>query len=205
MFKQLYTFIKSIKYNNHPSKIEAKARDLVLYGSNQALFEFQNQKFHGLIKFDQQTEEDQNRLFNELTVTNIVLIMLLIDQKIRESNDSIKTEYYKELRKGIPEFYSAFIRRINIPENLAVIWDMLVIKRFDQYEQDMIAIRGEFMNQNDKTFQIVSQDNNLLIFQATVLGMYEHLVKGQVVKGDPLYKHLQEYLVSVYKYYKNTI
>lgn len=196
-------FIYFWKYNTLPERMEAKSRKLVLFGANRALAIFRDKEFRALAKFNQISEGEQNRIFNELTVTNLILLMLTLDQLAREAEGRERKEYLLALRQAAPQYFREFIRRINIPKNLAEIWSQLVDLRYNQYGRDFIGWRGAALN--DEKLADLGSDNRLMIFQATVFGLYEHLTRGKIKKADPLYRFLQSYLVFVYKTYLKKI
>ncbi|MDO8451799.1 MAG: hypothetical protein Q7S76_02925 [bacterium] len=199
MFEKLRNTIRFWKYSTHPAKMEHRCRKTVLFGSHLAHNCFRDEEFRSLIRFDKHSEEEQNRLFNELTVTNIALLMLLIDQRVQETSEEFYKEYLVALRKAVPEFYSAFLRRINIPEALAKLWDQLVEMRYDEYSNDMLEFRRRFFDEENELAHEIASDNFAMIFQTVVLGLYSHLTRGKIKKGDPLYLFLQKYLVGVHK------
>ncbi len=200
MFEKIRNTILFWRYNTHPAKMEHRSRKVVLFGSHLAHNCFRDEEFRRLIKFEKHNEEEQNRLFNELTVTNIVLLMLILDQRVQETSEEFHREYLQALRAEIPKFYSAFLRRINIPEHLASMWDKLVEMRYDEYSRDMLEMRRQFFEvENDERAYQIASDNRALIFQTVVFGLYHHLMRGKIKKGDPFYLFLQTYLIGVHK------
>lgn len=204
MFTRIRNFIRFWKYNTIPAHLETHSRKAVLFGSRLALELFRDKRFRGYLKFSEISEEEQNRIFNELTVTNLVLLMLLLDQVTREiSDDEDKKEFYQALRQAVPEYFKGFIRRIGIPDEYAKIWDKLVDLRYDEYVKDALEVRGEFLNHQD--LADLALDRNVVIFQAIAFGLYHHLVRGKVIKDDLVYKYIQPYLLGVYKGYLKRI
>lgn len=120
--------------------MESRARTAALFGSERALGCFRDAEFRRLFRFEKQSEEEQNRIFNELTVTNLVLLTFLIDQRIQETNEEDHKEYLAALRAAVPEYYKQFLRRIGIQGNLASIWDKLIDLRYDEYSTDTCVI-----------------------------------------------------------------
>ncbi len=199
MFEKIRQFIRSWKYNTYPARLEIKARNAVLFGCNKALKIFRDDKFRKLMKFEKINEDEQNRIFNELTVTNLVFLMLFLDQRQREAGVADVQEYFHSLRQTVPEYFRGFMRRIKIPEEFAKIWDKLVVLRYEEYEKDRLEVRQEFLvheNLND-----LATEPQVIIFQTIAFGLYRHLVRGKLKKDDPLYHFIQPYLFFVYKGY----
>ncbi len=126
MFDKIRNFIRFWKYNTHPSRMEFKSRKVALFGMEKALQLFKDESFGKLMFFDKKGEEERNRIFNELTVTNLVFLMLLLEQIIRETEDEDAKEYFRALRETVPEYFKNFIRRIGVPEQYATLWDGLI-------------------------------------------------------------------------------
>ena len=179
--------------------MEHRSRQAVLFGSEQALSLFNAPKFRTFIRFEKHSEEEQNRFFNELTVTNLVLLMLLIEQRAQEISEEDHKEYVQALRLAVPVYYKDFLRRVGIKEEFASIWDKLIDLRYDEYATDMLEFRRRFMEEKSEALNEMALDNRVMIFQTVVLGLYSHLMRGKITKGDPFYKYLQEYLVSIHK------
>ncbi len=199
MLQKIINTIRFWKYNTHPAKMEHRSRKAVLFGSEGALWFFNDLEFRRLIKFEKRSEEEKNRFFNELTVTNLVLLMLLIEQRVQETSEEDHKEYLKALRLAVPEFYKGFLRRIKIPEHLASIWDKLIELRYNEYSRDMLEFRRRFFEEQNELAHEIASDNRAMIFQTVVLGLYNHLMRGKIKKGDPLYLFLQKYLIGVHK------
>ena len=204
MFQKILDFIYYWKYNTHPERIEFQSRKLVLYGAKQAFELFKDEKFRQLVKFTEIGEEEQNRIFNELMVTNLMFFMFLLEQILKEINDEKKKLYYASLREGVPEYFRRYIRTIGIPEEFASIWDKLIDLRYDEYSKDIIDVRSEFLK-GDEELSELAKHNVAMIFQSLALGLYHHIVRGKIVEDDPLYKYIQPYLMIIYKGYLKNI
>lgn len=205
MFQKIRDFIRFWKYNTHPNRMEFKSRKVALFGTKKAFQLFKDKSFRELMFFDKKDEEERNRIFNELTVTNLVLLMLILEQIVRETEDEDKKEYLRALREAVPEYFKNFIRRIGIPEQYATLWDGLIDMRYNEYINEVGEIRREFLKQNDELLRECALDNRIMLFQTIALGLYRHLMWGKIKKGDPLYKHLQPYLLQIHKGYLKRI
>lgn len=205
MFAKVREFYRFLKYNTVPERMEMKARKVVVFGANKAFEFFKDKQFRKLIRFDEKDEEEQNRVFNELTVTNIVYLMLLLEQLIQETDDEDQKNYFRALREAAPEYFKNWIRKIGIPEKFCSVWDKLVAMRYEEYIESMREIRGEFLSNGDPELNELATEKIVMIFQTVVLGLYDHLMRGKIKKGDPIYKNLQPYLLVVNKGYLKRI
>lgn len=205
MLHKIYATIRFFKYNIHPQRMEFKARKTVLFGANKAFRFFRDKTFRSLLSFEKKDKEEQNRIFNELTVTNLILLILMLDQKVQEAKKEDEKTYIRALREKVPEYFKNFMRRIGIPENYVKLWEGLIDMRHNEYVDDIRDMRGEFLNQNDELLQECALDNRVMLFQTIALGLYSHLMRGKIKKDDQIYRHLQPYLLRVYKGYLKRI
>ncbi len=204
MFQRILHFIYFWKYNVRPEHIESQSKKLVLYGAKQAFILFKDEKFRQLVKFTEIGEEEQNRIFNELMVTNLMFLMFLLEQILKEANDEKRKLYYKSLRETVPEYFKKYLRTIGIQEEYASIWDALIDLRYDEYSKDIIDVRSEFLK-GDNELSELGKQNIAMIYQSLALGLYRHIVRGKIVQDDPLYKYLQLYLLIVHRGYLKNI
>ena len=191
----MFKFIRFLKYNTHPARIESKCRSLVLLGCNQAMRMFKSDDIRKLLKFDQAGKTEQDRFFNEITITNIIMLLLILDKQIIETDDPEKKMHLKALREDTPKFFNAFLKRIGIPKKYAKIWQKLVDLRYDEYDKGVLEWRGALMNHNYE----IATNKTLMIFQTVAFGLYQHLRRGKVSPKDELYKRIQGFLLPVYK------
>lgn len=199
MFEKIIGFFRFLKYNIVPERIEMKAKKIAMTGANEAFRFFKDEKFRELIKFVDLMEEEQNRIFNELTVTNLVLTILLLEQIAREEENTDRKKYLQAIRETLPEYFINFLKGLGIDARFVEIWRKLIDLRYDEYAKDMVRFRGEMLAQNEKDLSVFINDNSLMIFQTMVFGLYDHLTRSRIKKADPLYLYLQPYFLKVYK------
>lgn len=191
----MFKFFYHLKYNTYPARIEVKARQLVMFGSKQAFRMFKGQDVRRLLDFDKVGRTEQDRFFNEMTVTNIVMLMLILDYKIETADPGERREYLKAVREEVPRYYVDFLRRINIPKEYTKIWKKLIDLRYDEYYNDKLEWKRELI----KIGHEIATDNRLMIFQTMAFGLYRHLRRGKVDPKDELFKRAQNFLLPVYK------
>jgi len=192
-------FLKFLKYNTHPSRMELKSRNVNMFGSKKAFGLFKDLKFRELVHFSEIGEEEQNRIFNELVVTNLIMAILLLDQLARVTDDPDKKEYFKSLKEFLLKYFVEYLAKLGIAGEYTDIWNKLIDLKHDEYIQEMSEFRSEFLNSNDEKISELALERNVLIFQALAFGLYRHIVRGKVEKDNPLYKNIQLYLVGVHK------
>ena len=188
-------FFYYLKYNDHPARIRLKSKELVGFSCEQGFDFFKHEKFRKALDFKNQKQAEQDRLFNELIVTNIVMILILLDQKIAASDPDSRRDYLRALRSQVPSHYYGFLKKIGIPADFVETWRQLTDLRHDEYARDMLDWRQVLMKKDSK----LGEDNTLAIFQALAFGLFRHLRRGQTEKDDPFYREIEEYLLPVFK------
>lgn len=199
MLQGFFEFLKFLKYNTHPSRMELKSRNINMFGAKKSFEMFKDPKFRELVRFSDIDQVEQDRIFNELVVTNLIMAILLLEQSVREANDSDKKEYFRALKDSLPKYFIEYLTRLGIAGEFTEIWNKLIELRHDEYIQEVNEFRKEFLNSGDEEISGLALEKNVLIFQALAFGLYRHVVRGKVIKDDPLYKYIQPYLVGVHK------
>lgn len=199
MITKIIKFVRFWKYNTLPEHLNLKSKRLVLFGADKAFKFFQDKQFRELIGCDKMEQVEQDRIFNELTVSNLIMLMFLVEQLAQETDDEEKKEFLNSLCTEIPEFYSRFLREIGIPEEFAEVWDKLVKLRYDEYDKDLHQYRAKFLS-NEKTKKL-AEDKMFIIFQVITLGTYDHIMRGKIKPGDPIHKNIKVYLMFVFTEY----
>lgn len=194
-------FYRHLKYSAHPSKLEYKCRKLVMGGANQALYIFNDNDVRRLLDFDKVDTEEQNRFFNEFVVTNIVLLMLILDYKVADASDELRKEYLKALKEYAPKYYVGMLSRMGIEKQYVDLWNKLIEMRYDEYEDEMLEWRREIMNEENapEALQKIASEKALLIFQAVSFGLYRHLRRSKTDPKDRLYLRIQDYLSPIFR------
>lgn len=167
----------------------------MLLGCNAAFKMFKEEDVRKLLVFDQVDKTEQDRFFNEMTVTNIIMLMLILDKQIAETDDQKRKEYLNALREQVPKFFNAFLKRIGIPKKYVGIWKKLVGLRYDEYNKDTLEWRQTFMEINYE----VATHKGVMIFQTIAFGLYNHLRRGKVDPEDELYKYIKASVFPIYK------
>ena len=191
----MFKFFYYLKYNTYPARVETKCRSLVLIGSKAAFKMFKSEDVRKLLNFNQVDKIEQDRFFNEMTVTNIIMLMLILDKQITEADPGERREYLKAIREEVPKFYLAFLEKIGIPKKYVNIWEKLVDLRYDEYNEDTLEWRQTFMDIDHE----VAMNKGVLIFQTLSFGLFNHLRRGKVDPEDELYKYVKASLFPVYR------
>ncbi|PIT93758.1 hypothetical protein COU00_02660 [Candidatus Falkowbacteria bacterium CG10_big_fil_rev_8_21_14_0_10_43_11] len=80
----MFSFIHPWRYSTHPARVKSKCRKIVFIGSKAAFLLFKDEKVRKFLKFSEVDATEQDRFFNEMVVTNLVMFLLILDEQIRD-------------------------------------------------------------------------------------------------------------------------
>ena len=157
---------------------------------------WQRKDFRMYVDFDHQTQEEQDRIFNELEVSLIGLYILRLDHAIIGAPKD-KEITFKALRAGIKEGFLKLQSDAGVEEKYIKVWDQLIEKRLKEYREH-IKITME-QSENDKNFK--GKDTDLRPTWARVETMkidcLSHIRRGKFDEKDPLWKFLTKWLITL--------
>ncbi len=191
----MFHWLKFFKYNTIPKRIKYRCQSLVMAGAKQAFALYQDKDVREMLRFSNVNKVEQDRYFNEMVATNHIMLMMILDQEIVECDDGDRKNYLKALRGQVTPHFLAYLREIGIPGKFVHIWKKLIDLRYDEYENGKLEWRDVFMEVD----QDAASDNRVMIFQTTSFGLYDHLKRGDIEKGDPLYKRIQMFQLPAFK------
>ncbi|HBU07283.1 MAG TPA: hypothetical protein DEB09_04335 [Candidatus Magasanikbacteria bacterium] len=185
----------------------AKEADYLLKRANASAYQvFINPDFRKLVGFESQTQVEQDRIFNELVVTAIVYVMIMIDGRLSENR--VKAErihFWMDLRDMIPNVYVDYLKSLGIAGQHLDVWKKLIKLRWDEYSDGQNETRSawakEFAEHPDKDVL-----NEMAVrLETLTVGALLHITRGQAKSNadDPLRRHLRTWLSTLeYKLHK---
>ena len=201
MLQKIRQFLRFWKYNTNPQHIELKTRRLVQFGNARAFKLFKDDKFRKIINFSNLERIEQDRIFNELIVSNIVMLMIVLDQLIIEaSGQDDKKEFFKALRQSVPDYQPNFLKSLGIEDEHIKIWRKLIDLRYDEY-QDRVRILREFYlkSDDDELAEFIADNKIIAVLETFSIGTCDHILRGRLEKDHPLLKFIKPYFVFVIK------
>jgi hypothetical protein len=189
-------FISLIWLNkNDPEKLADKtSQDLVLFALNSAFKVFRDNEFRSFFNYTKQPRAEQDRLFNELGLTSICLLLFAIED-ISYLNDE-ERYFWQNVKEKIPIFFEGWLLNLGIDKKHINIWSSLIEKRCKEYQRCQVKYR-QIKNSYDKDF---ANDENerlkdfYIRYQAVSIGSLFHFRKKGTDIKDPLLKYLKTWL-----------
>jgi hypothetical protein len=173
---------------------DATAAKLVEAAAGFAFNVFRDEQFRALARFAQLSQEEHDRIFNELLVGALVLIMLVLEAPDLQIEDDQRA-FLADISKRIPDAQVASFRALGgIEEKHLREWDMLIRMRYDEYCRDKHSVRAAAMQLEaaEKEIDMDAFESIQLSvpLNAVVIGTHRHICRSKTDGRDDLFKHL---------------
>ncbi len=173
-----------------------EAAFLVKVAADSAYQVFLDDHFRAMVRFKQQTEGEQNRIFNELVVTGLVLLTLLIDDGYTAIIPERK-EFWRGVREETPLQFTGWLSEVGVAAEFTRIWGKLIQLRLEEYRAGQVQTRYAwveelFQDRDDETL-----GDAAVRIETLVIGSLLRLTRGAAKPGDLLRKHLRAWLCAL--------
>jgi hypothetical protein len=180
---------------------DATADALVRAAAGSAFELFRDTEFRRLASLEQLSQTEQDRIFNELVVASVVLIMLLLEAPdLRMATDF--RAYCAELRARIPRAHVSQLRSLGVEGEHLRDWERLITMRYEEYARDRHDVRAAAMHIEslEKSLSVdgLSKIQLLVPVQATAIGCHHHVCRGNTDGRDELFKAILRSLSRLY-------
>ncbi len=167
------------------------AKALLQVASVSAFQLFQDKKFHRLADFNQLNQTEQDRIFNELVVGSIVLIMLILEAPDLRVAAELRG-FLSALNKKIPEAHLDYLRSLSVESKYIQQWKKLIDMRYEEYSRDRHDVRAAAMEieSSEKRLDLddLSKIQMLVPVQTVAIGCHHHICRGNTEGRDDLFK-----------------
>jgi len=162
---------------------------------------FKDKQFKKLAGFNRLSQTEQDRIFNELVVANLVLIMLVFEAPdLRVAGEY--RDYLTGVKKRIPQAYVQHLRDLGIEAKYLQDWEKLIDMRYEEYAKDRHDVRAAAMELESKERSLntdaLSKIQVLVPVQAVAIGCHHHICRGETKGKDDLFKLILESLTRFY-------
>lgn len=177
-------------------KPEEKAKEINIFAVTSAFKIFRDKKLRGLLNFDQQSQTEQDRFFNELVVSTLILSIYIVrDYSIGRDDD--QEEYWHEVKSNLKSQFIVYLDEVGIPRKFVDVWSKLIDLRKTEYDRDKIEMRSQMMKSEE--FQNQIENIRLIRTQVITIGCLSHLRRGKEKPKDPLYLFLLKWTMKLNK------
>ena len=155
--------------------VKKTAQQLAQEASKQAFRVYRDPVFRKGVSFDTTETVEQDRMFNELVVTNLVLEILMIETLATFARGRSK-EWLRAVAEAIPTEFITTLRDASVAEEFLEIWKKLIALRQDEYEQTRLDHREYFPE--------LGEGNPWV--RVTAISCLFHIRRSKNVPNDPL-------------------
>ena len=190
--EQLNLFSLSVG-NKNPKKLAEKLVKMVCYS---AFGFFKDEKVREMLNFSSLEQVEQDRIFNELELSGLCLIMFLAE----DMADLIEKdkELWIKTKEEIPRSFIRWLSDLRIERHYLDLWEELIEMRYKEYKKDQPKIKSIIMQELEES----NIDHSLLdvyaLIQSVCIGSLFHIRRGKTSMKDPLYKYLRSWLVALF-------
>jgi hypothetical protein len=180
---------------------EATAAGLSQAAAASAYELFRDKEFRRIAGIERLSQVEQDRIFNELVVAFLVLIMLLLEAPDLRVPRELRN-YLTDLNKRISEAYVEHLRTLGVQTNHLDDWEKLISMRYEEYARDKHEVRRAAMQieSAEKSLDLdgLSRIQLLVPVQSVSIGCHHHICRGNTDGQDDLFKQI---LKSLSKFY----
>lgn len=152
---------------------------------------FHDKQFRRLAGFDRLSQTEQDRIFNELVVASVVLIMLVLEAPDLSIAAEFR-DYLSDLNKKIPKAHVDYLRTSGVETEYLLQWEKLIDMRYEEYSRDRHNVRAAAMQieSSEKRLDLddLSKIQMLVPIQAVAIGCHQHICRGNTEGQDDLFK-----------------
>lgn len=162
---------------------------------------FKDKRFRKLARFNRLSQTEQDRIFNELVVANLVLFMFVFEAPDLRVADEQRA-YLAGVSKKIPLAYVQNLRNLGIEAKHLQDWEKLIGMRYEEYARDRHEVRAAAMELESKerslNMESLSKIQMLVPVQTVAIGCHDHICRGETKGKDDLFKLILQSLTRFY-------
>lgn len=160
---------------------------------------FSNPKFRNLCLFETISQVEQDRIFNELVIAVITVMMLTCDAP--DISDDRKT-YLAEFKNKIARGYTQQLKQLGVERKFLQQWDKLIDMRYREYSEDKLKAREAAMivesEEGNIDLKKLSDIQMMLPMQTVAIGCHHHICRSKIEGRDNLFKMILHWLGEYY-------
>jgi len=174
-----------------PGQPAVAAAAALAQASAQKAFElFTNRTFRLSAGLEALDQVEQDRIFNELVVAHLVLIMLVLEAPDLRVPPGIRDQL-AGLQKLVPKAYVDNLKALGVESEHLLVWEKLIFLRYEEYAKDRHDVRSAAMHLEAKEKQLdlddLSRIQLLVPVQAVAIGCHHHVCRGETKGRDELF------------------
>lgn len=174
---------------------------------------FEDKQFRKLAKFEDISQLERDRIFNELVLANLTLIMLTLearDIQLFKRQPELKG-YYSSVQEEIPLAHLRQLSEYGIEPKHLKLWKKLIRIRFDEYSESRLTARAAAMEiearelKRDLAAEDLDNIHLMLPLNTVAIGAFVHICRGKTDGRDDLLKLIVRMLGQFYVEFRATL
>lgn len=179
-------------FQNIPPEQEGEV--LVKRISGSAYQVFLDQQFRKMVDFEKQSQVEKDRIFNELVVTGVILLLSIIKDCLSKIKEE-RQEFWQTVYEKVPDIFVDWLSELGVQKKYANIWRKLIDLRFDEYQEKQTWTREAWMQDLIKHQDKEILNDAAVRIETLIISSMLHVTRGKAKKNDPLKKHLGAWLM----------
>lgn len=175
------------------------ANKLVLNVGAVAFRLFTNKKFRELCFFDSIPQLEQDRIFNELILAVLTVMILTCDAPDIPEESKV---FFQKIKEALPNEYISQLKILGIEKKYLKEWKALIDMRYQEYTKDKLEAREAAMivesQEKEIDIQKLSEIQLMLPLQTVAIGCHHHICRSKTDGHDELFKMLIRWLGEFY-------
>lgn len=181
---------------------QINARSLAQLAASKAFKLFQDKQFRTLADFPNLAQIEQDRIFNELVLAGLVMIMLTLEAPDLRVTEDLKT-YFISVKDQVMGEYIQHLAGLGIEKKYIKDWEKLIKMRYEEYSSDKSQAREAAMEVESKegglTVEKMFGITLMLPVNTTVaIDCHNHICRGKTNGRDELFKIILKWLGRFY-------
>jgi hypothetical protein len=182
------------------------ASKLAQIAGNIAFQLFTDKKFRALCFFDSISQLEQDRIFNELVLAVLTVIMLTCDAPDIPEESKM---FFQKIRDELPKGYLSQLKNMGIEKKYLDQWNTLIDMRYQEYTKDKLEAREEAMivesKEKDIDIKKLSEIQLMLPLQTVAIGCHHHICRSKTHGRDELFKIIIRWLGEYYVEFRTLV
>ncbi len=162
-----------------PPRVERVSGRLLSQVTHAAWDIFRSPELRRLMTFEKIDQTEQDRIFNELVVCGLTLVLLSLETVTRMVEDDAKV-FTQSLRQDLSIAYARQLGQLGIAKKYQRLWNRLVEMRCDEYREDWLEYRA----------QLPDPEHANPWPKVIAIGGLHHLRRGKTSPQDPMFSQL---------------
>ncbi len=160
---------------------------------------FTDVKFRELAGFEKLSIEEHDRIFNEIQMAWICLVLFYINA-VKSLVPLSDYHFWQDVAQRIPGGFKAILMGYGADEHNAKLMAQLIDLRYKEYELLADSV-WEISDDKNPEFKSLTPHMKRVgaCMQAIAVGTVGHIRRGELKQGDPLIKFLVEQLLNLEK------